>query len=123
MAGVSQLGQLSRLRLTRQAGLTITELLISVVLGIFLVSGVLSVFLGGLTTFRTNDALARIQESGRFGMELMRRDLRQAGYYGCRQSLEPENPRSEGSLTPGFIRNTLNPPPSAITSNSLCFEI
>lgn len=99
-------------RISRQSGLTITELLISMVLGMFLISGLLSVFLGGLTTFRTNDALARIQESGRFAMELMRRDLRQAGYFGCRQSLEPEIPRSDATLTPGFIRNTLNPPPS-----------
>jgi type IV pilus assembly protein PilW len=102
-------------KISRQAGLTITELLISLVLGVFLVSGVLSVFLGCLQTFRTNDALARVQESGRFAMEIMRRDLREAGYFGCRQSLEPEIPRSDAALTPGFIRNTLNPAPSGGT--------
>ncbi|WOJ93463.1 PilW family protein [Congregibacter variabilis] len=45
-------------------------------------------------------------------MEIVRRDLRQAGYFGCRQSLAPETPRNESTLTPGFIRNTLNPAPS-----------
>lgn len=100
---------------SRQAGLTLTELLISVTLGMFLVAGVINVFLGGLTTFRTNDALARIQESGRYAMEVLRRDLRQAGYFGCRQSLAPEVPRTEGALTPGFIRNTLNPAPTPTT--------
>ncbi|EED31052.1 type IV pilus assembly protein PilW [gamma proteobacterium NOR5-3] len=92
-----------------------TELLISVVLGIFLVGGVINVFLGGLSTFRTNDSLSRMQESGRFAMELMRRDLRMAGYFGCRQALAPEIPRSESALTPGFIRNTLSPAPAGGT--------
>jgi len=104
----------------RQAGLTLTELLVAMTLGLFLVSGVLSVFLGGLQTFRNNDALARIQESGRFAMEVLRRDLRMAGYYGCRNSLAPEIPRPEivnvtdtPPLNPGFVRNTLAPGPAA----------
>lgn len=107
--------------LPRQTGLTITELLISMALGVFLVGGVISVFLGGLTTFRTNDSLSRIQEGARFAMELMRRDLRQAGYYGCRQSLAPETPRAQTTLTPGFIRNTLFPGPSG-GSDALAWE-
>lgn len=103
------------IRLTSQRGLTLTELMISIVLGLFLIGGVLNVVLGGLTTFRTNDSLSRIQESGRFAMELMRRDLRQAGYFGCRQSLVAEIPRDDSALSPGFIRNTLNPAPAGGT--------
>ena len=96
----------------RQHGFTLTELLVALVLGAFLISGVLSVFLGGLQTFRMTDSLSRIQESGRFALEIMRRDLRQAGYYGCLQSLAPEVPRAAGPLNSGLIRNTLNPAPS-----------
>ena len=100
----------------RQRGFTLTELLISLVLGIFVVGGVLSVFLGGLESFRTTDALSRIQESGRFALEIMRRDVRGAGYSGCRRTLEPDLPRVPIGLVrpldPGFVRNTLRPAPT-----------
>jgi len=107
--------------LSLQGGFTLTELLISLVLGAFVIGGVLSVFLGGLETFRMNDSLSRIQESGRFALELMRRDLREAGFVGCRNTLRQENPRTEGALDPGLIRNTLNPAPSGAT-DPLAFE-
>ncbi|TCO76318.1 hypothetical protein [Chromatocurvus halotolerans] len=51
----------------------------------------------------------------------MRRDLRQSGYVGCRNTLRLENPRNEGSLDPGLIRNSLNPAPSGAT-DSLSFD-
>lgn len=104
-----------------QAGFTLTELLISLVLGAFVVGGVLSVFLGGLQTFRMTDSLSRMQESGRFALELMRRDLREAGFVGCRNTLRQEMPRSDGALDPGMIRNTLNPAPSG-SADPLPFE-
>jgi len=102
-------------------GFTLTELLVSLVLGVFVVGGVLSVFVGGLETFRMTDSLSRMQEGGRYALERMRRDLRQAGYVGCRNTLRQENPRNEGSLDPGLIRNTLNPAPSGAT-DPLSFE-
>lgn len=107
--------------LTPQGGFTLTELLISLVLGAFVIGGVLSVFLGGLQTFRMTDSLSRMQESGRFALELMRRDLREAGFVGCRNTLRQEIPRTDGPLDPGFIRNTLNPAPTA-TTDPLPFE-
>ncbi|TCO76307.1 PilW family protein [Chromatocurvus halotolerans] len=110
-----------RLRVRAQGGFTLTELLISLVLGAFVIGGVLSVFLGGLETFRMTDSLSRMQESGRFAMELMRRDLREAGYVGCRNTLRQEAPRTDGPLDPGLIRNTLTPAPSGAT-DTLSFE-
>ena len=91
-----------------QRGFTLTELLVSLVLGTFVIGGVLSVFVGGLETFRMTDSLSRMQESGRFALQLMRRDLREAGYVGCRNTLRQEAPRTTGPLDPGLIRNTLN---------------
>jgi len=91
------------------------------VLGGFVVGGVLSVFLGSLQTFRMTDSLSRIQESGRFALEIMRRDIRQAGYYGCLRSFATESPRLVGPLNTGLIRNTLNPAPVAATDN-IAFE-
>ncbi|MEE4110795.1 MAG: PilW family protein, partial [Halieaceae bacterium] len=70
---------------------------------------------GGSETFRTNDALSRMQENGRFALEIMRRDLREAGFTGCRRTLRAELPRPPAgtlALDVGVIRNTLNPAPA-----------
>ncbi|MEE4108769.1 MAG: hypothetical protein V2I24_05450, partial [Halieaceae bacterium] len=100
----------------RTAGFTLTELLISLVLGLFTVTAVISVLVGGSETFRTTDALSRMQENGRFALEIMRRDLREAGFAGCRRTLRAELPRPTPPIPVGpdvgVIRNTLNPPPA-----------
>lgn len=108
-------------------GFTLTELLVSLVLGLFTISGVLIVVLGGMETFRTTDALSRIQETGRFALELIRRDVREAGYHGCRRTLRAEIPRPPAAASPldlDLIRNTLNPAPAGATDNlSFAFNI
>lgn len=109
-----------RSHVARAAGFTLTELMISLVLGLFTISAVLAVLLGGSETFRTTDALSRMQETGRFALELLRRDIREAGYSGCRQFLRAEIPRPAAGVTPldiDLIRNTLNPAPVGATDN------
>jgi type IV pilus assembly protein PilW len=108
-------------RLQRQAGLTLTELLVSLVLGLLLIAAVLGVFLGGLQTYRTTESLSRVQESGRLALEVLRQDLRLAGFTGCRQTLQPELPRASGPLNPNLIRNTLNPNPT-VPPDGLSFD-
>lgn len=68
---------------TTQHGVTIIELMIAMVLGLFLLAGVLTIFVSSKQAYRTNDALSRVQESGRFAMEFLSRDLRNAGLTGC----------------------------------------
>lgn len=90
-------------------GFTLIELMIAMTLGLLLMTAVVSVFVGSLGTYRTADSLSRIQESARITLEVMRQDFRQAGFFGCRNSLQMEaDPLAEGSLPPGRIRNTLN---------------
>lgn len=61
-------------------GFTLIELMIALVLGLFLVAGVLYVFLSNSQTYRTNEALSRVQENGRFAIEFLTSDLRHASY-------------------------------------------
>jgi type IV pilus assembly protein PilW len=70
-------------RRAKSTGLTLIELLISLVLGIFLVGGVLSVYLSTQQNFKVTENLARIQESARFATEQMGRELREAGSNPC----------------------------------------
>lgn len=68
----------------RHAGLTLIELLISIVIGLLVVGALLVVFFGARSAYRSGDSLARVQEAGRFAMEYVVQDARMAGYNGCR---------------------------------------
>lgn len=67
----------------RAAGLSILELLISVAIGLAVLSAMLYLYASSRQVYRTNEAVARVQEAGRFAMEILTRDLRQAGNQGC----------------------------------------
>lgn len=70
-------------RRDRQAGMTITELMVASLVSIILIGGVIQIFLSSKATYRVQEGLSRIQENGRFGMDIMARELRMAGYMGC----------------------------------------
>lgn len=61
-------------------GFSLVELLIAVTLGLLLLVSVGSVFLGSGQSFRTQESLSQIQESGRFVNYLFLPYIRQAGY-------------------------------------------
>ncbi len=64
-------------------GFSLVEILISLVLGLFLMGGIFQVYLSNKQAYRLNDALARLQENGRFAMQFLARDLRLGGFTGC----------------------------------------
>lgn len=59
-----------------QAGVSLIELMLAMVLGLLILAGVIQLFIGSKMTYTSNEALARVQENGRFAMELLKRDLR-----------------------------------------------
>ncbi|MGQ0697388.1 MAG: PilW family protein [Panacagrimonas sp.] len=61
-------------------GFSLVELMISMVIGLIVVAGVISIFLSSKQAFRTQDGLSQVQESGRFIGYLMSPYIRQAGY-------------------------------------------
>jgi type IV pilus assembly protein PilW len=63
----------------RQAGLTLLELMISLTLGLLLVAGIGTIYVGSNQTYRVQEENARIQESGRYALEVIGRNIRQAG--------------------------------------------
>lgn len=64
-----------------QAGMTLLELMISLSLGLLLVAGIGTIYVGSNQTYRVQEQNARIQESGRYALEVIGRSLRQAGYW------------------------------------------
>jgi len=69
---------------SHQKGLTLIELMIALVLGLLLVAGTIQVFVSNKQTARVTEAHSRIQENARFALEILSRDIRAAGYSGCR---------------------------------------
>ncbi len=63
----------------KQQGMTLVEIMIALVLGVFLIAGVLQIFLGAKQSNRMLDNLSRMQENGRFAMDFISRDIREAG--------------------------------------------
>lgn len=66
--------------LNKQKGLSLIELMIALVLGLFLVAGVIQIFLGTSQTYRLTGDIARVQENARFALDILARDIRMAGY-------------------------------------------
>lgn len=67
-------------------GFTLIELMVAMLLGLIVIAGVVSVFLAGQQSYRTNQALGDVQDSSRIAFELMARDIRDAGLNGCDNS-------------------------------------
>lgn len=71
----------------RQRGLTLVELLVAMVLGVVLSGGVVAAYLGSKRHYVYEDQVARVQENGRYALQLLRRELAMAGFYGGLRSL------------------------------------
>lgn len=78
----------------RQHGFSLIELMVALVIGLILLAGVLQLFLGSKQTYRTQDALGRVQQESRFSLATLSRELRMIGYQGC---------AGRGSIAPNII--------------------
>ncbi len=92
-------------RANRQSGVTLVEIMVGIVISLILLNGVIQIFISSKQTYRFGEAVSRLQESGRFAMELLTGDLRMAGYQGCADL---------GSIPANVIAN--NPPVVSFSS-------
>ncbi len=67
----------------QQKGISLVEIMVSLVAGLILTAGVIQIFAANQQTYRVAEATSRFQENARFAMELLARNLRMAGYQGC----------------------------------------
>ena len=69
-------------QLNTQSGLTLIELMVSMVIGLFLVLGAVTVYNQGRQNYTANEGIARLQENLRFAMDVIEPDIRLAGFWG-----------------------------------------
>jgi type IV pilus assembly protein PilW len=65
-------------------GLSLIELTVSLLLGSIFTLSIVGIYLHSKRHFAAEEALARMQENGRFSMNLMKRELMHAGFYAGR---------------------------------------
>lgn len=70
-------------RRSAEAGFTLIELMISLVLGLLVVAAASGLFLSNRRVFASTNAVNRIQENGRAAFEILSRDIREAGGNPC----------------------------------------
>jgi type IV pilus assembly protein PilW len=63
------------------AGFTLMELMVSLTIGLVVVIGFTTTFLSMKTAFRTQDAMAQLQDNERLAMSILGASIQQAGYY------------------------------------------
>jgi type IV pilus assembly protein PilW len=67
---------------TGSCGFSLVELMVALLITLMLVAGIGRIFLSTRNSARLQDSLVRMQENGRYAMELISTDLRRAGYLG-----------------------------------------
>lgn len=88
----------------RQLGLSLIELMIAVVVGLLLLGGLIQIYLSSKQSYNAQEQLARMQEGGRYAMDLITRDLRRTGYWGGNVDLTTVT----GAPGPAVPDNTCN---------------
>lgn len=74
----------------RQAGLSLIELMIAMVLGIVIVGGCISIFTGVVRSSSLNQSISTLQSKARFAIDMVGRDVRSAGFLGCASPQDTE---------------------------------
>lgn len=92
-------------------GFTLTELLVSMVVGLLLMAGLVTLMVNSKKNYAQQDYSARLQENARFTVQFLTYDIRMAGFYGCSNNIV-----NDGSVTAFNVSApTTNPDEVTIT--------
>ncbi len=89
----------------RQQGMTLLEILIALTIGLFILGGILVVYVQSNQSYRVAESTSRLQESARFAFTLLSREIRMAGYMGCFSQVASVNVIATGA--PAFGAGTV----------------
>ena len=84
----------------RQQGLTLIELMIALVIGLLIVAAVSMLFVGSSRSRQQVESTAEVSENGRYAIDVLSRELSQAGFYGSLVSpVAATTPIPSGTMT------------------------
>lgn len=67
----------------RQAGFSIVELMVAILISLIILAGVIQVVVSSKTTFLGQEEMSFIQENARYAVDVLGKDIQGAGYWGC----------------------------------------
>ena len=94
-------------------GFTLIELMIALVIGLIISIGVVQIFSSNRASYQLDESLARAQENGRFALEFLTQEIRQAGNLGCKRDAMRPGEQAPGGINPRLPYNYLANPVSA----------
>lgn len=83
-----------------QCGLTLIEMMIAMLIGVFLMAGAVQIFSSAKQAYQLQENLSRLQENGRFAMDILTKDIRMSGFSGCSSKKSANNIATPVSPSP-----------------------
>lgn len=90
-----------------QCGLSLVEVMIGLLLSLVLTAGVIQVYLSNKQTYYLQDEMSRLQENGRFAMDILHRIIRGAGFQGGQAFVDVNTMDATNPPTPYNPANAL----------------
>ena len=84
-----------------QRGLSLVELMIAITLGLILTAGIIQIFSNSKRTYRIEESLSRVQESGRMALDFISNDVRMVSFWGCQR--DPSKIQNDLATGSGYI--------------------
>ncbi len=81
-----------------QSGFTLIEMMIAITIGLGILAGLIGVLAANSNNARSNDRTSELMSNGRYALNSMKQELRQAGFRGYTWA-EPIAPAALGTLT------------------------
>ncbi|MET0661441.1 MAG: PilW family protein [Steroidobacteraceae bacterium] len=64
-------------------GFSVIELMVAIAVSLILLAGVVAMFANSRRSYETTERFSRVQETGRFALDTLTRDIRTSGFAGC----------------------------------------
>lgn len=70
------------MQLPRIGGFSLVEMMIAMTIGLMIVGALMAVIVSSSKTTKTNDRSSELQTNGRYALDMIKRDIQVAGYFG-----------------------------------------
>ncbi len=94
---------------SKSGGFSMVELMVAMVIGLIMLAAISTVLVNSKKNYTTQDSMARLQENARFAVQIITRELRVAGYFGCSDDIDSVHNALNASATDFSIFDTKNP--------------
>lgn len=83
----------------RESGFTLIEMMVSITIGLAIIAGLLTVLASSTSSSKSNERTSELQTNGRYALNALRHELRQAGFRGYTWAEPNALSTSLGTLT------------------------